>query len=97
MLRPKGAPFVRIVRLEIERFRCVRNAVLDPDKDNVYPGPNNVGKTAFARVRAWEANRRTPDGPALVLLHIAARQPQLIVSVRQDAGFVRPRQSRSPA
>ena len=26
-------------------------------------------------VQAWEANRRTPDGPALVLLHIAARQP----------------------
>ena len=22
-------------------------------------------------VQAWEANRRTPDGPALVLLHIA--------------------------
>src|SRR5258708_25627516 len=25
-------------------------------------------------VHAWEANRRTPEGPALVLLHIAARQ-----------------------
>jgi putative transcriptional regulator len=37
-------------------------------------------------VQAWEANRRTPDGPALVLLHIAARQPQLIERVRQDAG-----------
>ena len=45
-------------------------------------------------VQAWEANRRTPDGPALVLLHIAARQPQLIESVRQDAQVDRPRQSR---
>ena len=45
-------------------------------------------------VQAWEANRRTPDGPALVLLHIAARQPQLIESVRQDAASDRPRQSR---
>ena len=45
-------------------------------------------------VQAWEANRRTPDGPALVLLHIAARQPQLIESVRQDAASGRPRQSR---
>jgi putative transcriptional regulator len=45
-------------------------------------------------VQAWEANRRTPDGPALVLLHIAARQPQLIESVRQDAQVDRPRPSR---
>ena len=45
-------------------------------------------------VQAWEANRRTPDGPALVLLHIAARQPQLIESVRQDAASGRPQRSR---
>jgi len=45
-------------------------------------------------VQAWEANRRTPDGPALVLLHIAARQPQLIESVRQDAATDTQRPSR---
>ena len=45
-------------------------------------------------VQAWEANRRTPDGPALVLLHIAARQPQLIERVRQDVAADRPRQAR---
>ena len=46
-------------------------------------------------VQAWEANRRTPDGPALVLLHIAARQPQVIESVRQSAAASnRARQSR---
>ena len=45
-------------------------------------------------VQAWEANRRTPEGPALVLLHIAARQPQLIERVRQDAAADRPRPSR---
>jgi putative transcriptional regulator len=45
-------------------------------------------------VQAWEANRRTPEGPALVLLHIAARQPQLIERVRQDAASDRPRPSR---
>ncbi len=37
-------------------------------------------------VQAWEANRRTPEGPALVLLHIAARQPDVIENVRQSAG-----------
>ncbi len=36
-------------------------------------------------VQAWEANRRTPEGPALVLLHIAARQPDVIENVRQPA------------
>ena len=36
-------------------------------------------------VQAWEANRRTPDGPALLLLHIAATQPGAIESVRQAA------------
>jgi putative transcriptional regulator len=45
-------------------------------------------------VQAWEANRRKPDGPALVLLHIAARQPQVIENVRQEAVSDRPRQSR---
>jgi len=29
-------------------------------------------------VQAWEANRRTPEGPALVLLHIVAKQPQVV-------------------
>ena len=61
-----------------------------------------ASQAAFARylnvstklVQAWEANRRTPDGPALVLLHIVARQPHLIESVRQDAASDRPRPSR---
>lgn len=29
-------------------------------------------------VQAWEANRRKPGGPALVLLHIVAKQPHVI-------------------
>lgn len=45
-------------------------------------------------VQAWEANRRTPEGPALVLLHIAARQPQLMERMRQDAASDWPRPSR---
>lgn len=42
-------------------------------------------------VQAWEANRRTPEGPALVLLHIAARQPDVIDNMRQPAESVWPR------
>jgi putative transcriptional regulator len=51
-----------------------------------------VGLTqeAFARamgisvhtLRNWEQDRRTPDGPALALLRIAARHPRII---REDA------------
>jgi putative transcriptional regulator len=45
-------------------------------------------------VQAWEANRRRPDGPALVLLHIAVRQPHVIESVRRAAASGRPRRHR---
>jgi putative transcriptional regulator len=45
-------------------------------------------------VQAWEANRRTPEGPALVLLHIAARQPDVIENIRQVAPSTRAVQRR---
>ena len=32
-------------------------------------------------VQAWEANRRTPEGPALVLLNILVRQPRVIEKI----------------
>jgi putative transcriptional regulator len=65
-------------------------------------GKFHASQAVFARylnvstklVQAWEANRRTPDGPALLLLHIAARQPQVIESVRQAAASDRPQQRR---
>lgn len=37
-------------------------------------------------VQAWEANRRRPEGPALVLLHIVATQPAVIEAVRRQTG-----------
>ena len=57
-------------------------------------GALHASQAVFARflnvstklVQAWEANRRTPEGPALVLLHIAASQPDVIQNVRQSAG-----------
>ena len=36
-------------------------------------------------VQAWEADWRVPEGPALVLLHIAAEQPWLIEAIRHQA------------
>ena len=38
---------MRIVRLDIERFRSIRSATLFPNVHNVYLGPNNLGKTAI--------------------------------------------------
>lgn len=37
---------MRIVRLQIERFRSIRSAIFFPERHNVYLGPNNLGKTA---------------------------------------------------
>jgi DNA-binding transcriptional regulator YiaG len=39
-------------------------------------------------VQAWEAGRREPAGPALVLLHVAAGEPETLERVRH-----RPRQA----
>ena len=39
-------------------------------------------------VQAREANRRNPEGPALVLLHIAAEQPAVLERVRHNMGAI---------
>lgn len=37
---------MQIVRIAIQNFRCIREAVIYPAKNNVLLGPNNIGKTA---------------------------------------------------
>ena len=34
---------------------------------------------SVATLRNWEQGRRTPDGPALALLHVAAHNPAVVV------------------
>ncbi len=36
-------------------------------------------------VQAWESGRRRPDGPALLLLRLSARRPELLISSYQLA------------
>lgn len=36
-------------------------------------------------VQAWEADRRAPEGPALVLLHMAAEKPELLEAIRHES------------
>jgi putative transcriptional regulator len=33
---------------------------------------------SVATLRNWEQGRRTPDGPALALLRVAAKNPELV-------------------
>ena len=45
-------------------------------------------------VQAWEADRRVPEGPALVLLHIVAEQPWLLEAIRHDTQRLHKRASK---
>jgi hypothetical protein len=47
-------------------------------------------------VQAWEANRRKPQGPALVLLHLAAEQPAVLERVRHNIGAKNARRRGTP-
>ena len=48
----------------------------------------NASQAVFARylnvstklVQAWEAERRHPEGPALILLHLAEREPEALAA-----------------
>ena len=40
---------------------------------------------SVATLRNWEQGRRTPDGPALDLLRVAARDPQAVVAALHGA------------
>lgn len=60
----------------------------------------HVSQAVFARylnvstklVQAWEADRRVPEGPALVLLHMAAEKPELFEAIRHESQ-ARPRRA----
>lgn len=40
-------------------------------------------------VQAWEGNRRTPDGPALKLMHLAQKNPEMIFGSKTETTGVR--------
>ena len=46
-------------------------------------------------VQAWEADQRTPSGPALVLLRIMEKQPGLIDTFYAHQRYGQPRPARS--
>ncbi len=40
---------------------------------------------SVSTLRNWEQGRRTPDGPALALLRIAARHPKIVREILSPA------------
>ena len=46
-------------------------------------------------LRNWEQGRRTPEGPALALLRIAARNPRLLRAIIADSRHAREREKRT--
>ncbi|MGE4068628.1 MAG: NadS family protein [Vicinamibacterales bacterium] len=41
---------------------------------------------SVATLRNWEQGRRTPDGPALALLRVAARNPKAVIEALHTEG-----------
>jgi putative transcriptional regulator len=64
-LRPVSAAGVRKVRKRLKVSQAVLAHYLN---------------VSTKLVQAWESGRRRPDGPALLLLRLAARRPELLIS-----------------
>lgn len=52
---------------------------------------------AVGTLRNWEQGRRTPDGPARILLRLIERRPELWRDIREDAGVSEVEQTESAA
>ena len=67
--------------------RASRTTVFDPTDVQAVRAKLRVSQAEFAlmigvsvaTLRNWEQGRRTPDGPALALLRVAARNPKAVV------------------
>jgi putative transcriptional regulator len=65
-LKPMSAASVRKVRTGLHASQAVFARYLN---------------VSTKLVQAWEANRRRPEGAALLLLHIAARRPDALETI----------------
>lgn len=68
------------------RIACPR---VVPSGSETQPGSGSSGffpGISVHTVRNWEQGRRTPEGPAIALLRIAARHPRILrENLRRDA------------
>ncbi len=74
-------------RIRRNRMKAERTTVFRPTDVQAVRAKLRVSQSEFAlmigvsvaTLRNWEQGRRTPDGPALALLRVAAKNPEAVV------------------
>ena len=87
--RGKPGAKVRVSHVALPRPAAALNA----SQVRMIRGKLNLSQAAFARVlnvelitvRSWETGRRTPGGPALRLLQVAAQTPGALLSIEDKS------------
>ena len=75
-------------RIRRGRMKAARTTVFRPTEVQVVRGKLGASQSEFAlmigvsvgTLRNWEQGRRTPDGPALALLRVAAKDPEAVAA-----------------
>ena len=78
----------RAGRIRRGRMKAARTTVFRPTEVKVVRGKLGASQSEFAlmigvsvgTLRNWEQGRRTPDGPALALLRVAAKNPGAVAA-----------------
>lgn len=73
-------------RIRRNRMKAGRTTVFDPSDVQAIRAKLGASQSEFAlmigvsvaTLRNWEQGRRTPDGPALALLRVAAKNPEAV-------------------
>ena len=75
-------------RIRRGRMKAARTTVFRPTQVRAVRGKLGASQSEFAlligvsvgTLRNWEQGRRTPDGPALALLRVAAKDPEAVAA-----------------
>jgi len=75
-------------RIRRGRMKAARTTVFRPTEAKAVRAKLGASQSEFAlmigvsvgTLRNWEQGRRTPDGPALALLRVAARNPEAVAA-----------------
>jgi putative transcriptional regulator len=72
----KDAAFQELLT-SVRQAGQIRRGARRPSRTTTFH-PTDV-QAVRAKLRNWEQGRRTPDGPALALLRVAARNPKAVI------------------
>jgi hypothetical protein len=79
--RRKVGVIMRISRVRVQGFRCLKDLDVAFDDVTTLIGPNGVGKSSFLRALDWFFNGTPSSGPSLEDLHPAAMDGRIRVEV----------------